>query len=149
MYIAYTDGSYLRADNSCGFGIYLYDSEHPENYTEIYGRELRSDHLAMWNVGGEIAAVEYLLDYCIENHITKIRICHDYNGLGHWARGTWKRNKPATIAYANKIKMLESVISMEFYHVKGHSGNKYNARADQLANLGRHAEKVEVIKHGN
>lgn len=146
MYIAYTDGSYYKGDKSCGFGIYLYNTEDENDFVSIYGKETRKDYVDMWNVGGEITAVETLLNYCIDNKIPGVKIYHDYIGLAHWVSGKWKTNKPATKSYSRNVKMLESIIDIDFEHVKGHSGNKYNEYVDRLANNGRYATELVIDK---
>ena len=50
-----------------------------------------------------------------------------------WCSQNWRRNSEATKPYLEQLDELQSRLSVTFTKVKGHSGDKYNEMADQLA----------------
>ena len=70
-----------------------------------------------------------------------LEIHHDYEGVGKWALGLWKANKPGTQAYAALCKQAMGRLDLTFVKVKGHSGNQWNDLADQLARRALGKEK--------
>ena len=57
-----------------------------------------------------------------------------------WIRNGWKTSKGEPVVNRELIMATLSVLKVKdvkFYHVKGHSGNKWNELCDQLANEGR------------
>jgi ribonuclease HI len=87
----------------------------------------------MRNVAGEIKGAEFVMRYCVENGIDKVRIYYDYEGIAAWAEGRWKTNKEGTIHYKRIFDELSEKLTVEFVKVKSHSGDKYNDMADRLA----------------
>lgn len=141
-YEIYTDGSYLRRDKTCGYAAVIKcnipDKEGIMSERVIYGKVTDKELVDMWNVGGEIKAVEVALKYCAENSFNNIIIYHDYNGLGFWVNGKWKTNKPATASYKALVNQYKSSgMNVSFQWVKGHSNIPGNMLADQYANYGR------------
>ena len=49
------------------------------------------------------------------------------------ADDAWKAKLPETKAYRNYVFDSREMLDIKFVKVKGHSGNKYNDRADYLA----------------
>ena len=45
----------------------------------------------------------------------------------------WKTNKSGTIAYKEYFDSIKDSVNVRFHKVKGHSGDKYNDMADELA----------------
>lgn len=70
------------------------------------------------------------------NVVQKIVIHYDYAGIEKWATGEWKRNIPLTQAYHEDVNDLMKSIDVTFQHVKAHSGDENNNRADRLAKQG-------------
>lgn len=64
--------------------------------------------------------------------------------------GAWKAKKEETQEYRDKMRGFFGMIDIGFVHVKGHSGDEYNDKADELAKTGAgileetFAEDVEV-----
>ena len=65
--------------------------------------------------------------------IQKLSIYHDYEGIASWCLGKWKTNREGTKAYKAYFDSICDRMEIEFVKVKGHSGDKYNDRADELA----------------
>ena len=73
------------------------------------------------------------IEYAIENGYKDIVLCYDYQGIESWALGTWKRNNRITQNYNEFMQEKFKLIKVRFKKIKGHSGNKFNDRADILA----------------
>lgn len=87
------------------------------------------------NITGELNAVYGAVAYALQNNVSEVNIYHDLEGSAHWANKTWKAKKPETQKYANYINRvrMEKGLTINFIHVKGHSGNMFNEVADKLA----------------
>jgi ribonuclease HI len=140
----YTDGSYSKKDNTCGYGICIIDTEDPDKIIQLKGGVYHKDYKSMWNVGGEIAAVEAAINFCMENNLNDITIYHDYIGLSKWITGEWKTKNAVTINYKVNVELAKRNMNIKFVHVKGHSGDKYNDLVDKLANEGRLIKEKEI-----
>ena len=130
-YIAYVDGSYdIKTKRySCGVVI-LHNSKVIHTISEIGPK---SESSSTRNIAGEILGSIRAVQYALEHKFDKLAIVHDYAGLAEWANGNWKTNLPLTKEYAEFIRTSRSRCSIKFYKVKGHSNDKYNDMADQLA----------------
>ena len=126
--VAYVDGSFYGGEFSCG-AVLFYRGQEIEFSRKFDDKELSSMH----NVAGEIMGALTVIDYCLKEGIPALEIHHDYEGVAKWAQGQWKANKPGTMAYAQACRRAGEKLSLRFVKVKGHSGDKYNDRADYLA----------------
>ena len=88
---------------------------------------------AMRNVAGEIKGAEAAMQYAMDHGMKKIAIYHDYEGIAKWCTGEWKTNKDGTKAYKAFYEAASRLVEITFVKVTGHSGDKYNDMADQLA----------------
>ena len=128
--IAYVDGSYNKSEDICGWGVvFLYESDKPEYFSG-------SCEGLLWNVSGEINAAVFAVEKALEYGCDSIEIHYDYNGIERWVTGEWKAKKEETEIYRDKMKSFFEMIDIGFVHVKGHSGDKYNDKADGLAKMG-------------
>ncbi len=87
----------------------------------------------MRNVAGEIKGAQAAMQYAIERRIPAITIYHDYEGIARWPLGEWKANKAGTIAYREFYESARKQVDIRFCKVTGHSGDRYNDMADELA----------------
>ena len=128
--VAYVDGSFDKGtgDFSCGAVLFWQGEER-----EFSQRFADPEMAAMHNVAGEIMGVLTVLEYCLEKGIPAVELHHDYEGLGRWADGSWKANKPGTQRYAARCQEAAKTMKLRFVKVKGHSGDENNDRADVLA----------------
>ena len=128
--VAYVDGSFDKrsGDFACG-AVLFWNGEEVEFSQRFTDRELAEMH----NVAGEIMGVLTVIRYCKEKGIPAVEIHHDYEGLGRWADGSWKANKPGTQRYAAECRETGKTVKLRFVKVRGHSGDKNNDRADALA----------------
>lgn len=127
----YVDGSYSKETEEYSYGMVVVKADgETEEYSEKFNDP---EMLPMWNVAGEImgacAAMQYALDY----EIPAITIFHDYEGIAKWPLGEWKAKKDGTRAYVNFYQNAIKNVNIKFKKVIGHSGDKYNDRADKLA----------------
>ena len=127
--IAYVDGSYNQKLKVYGSGVvYITDDKEFElmkSYDDAY-------HIHR-NVAGEVKASELAIEKAIEDKKDQIIIYHDYQGISSWANGDWKTNNNLTKSYKSFIDQARKKIKIDFVKVKGHSNDKYNDKADQLA----------------
>lgn len=128
--VAYVDGSFDKesGDFSCGAVLFL-DGEELTFSERFTDPELAGMH----NVAGEIMGALTVIRYCLDHGVRALEIHHDYEGVGRWADGGWKANKPGTQQYAAECRAAAQVMKLRFVKVRGHSGDKYNDMADKLA----------------
>ena len=87
----------------------------------------------MHNVAGEIKGSEEAMNFCLSGGIQSLEIHHDYEGIAKWCTGEWRANKEATKAYRAYYQQAAQRLKITFVKVKGHSGDRFNDRADRLA----------------
>lgn len=128
--VAYVDGSYNVAtkEYSCGI-VFLMGTEE----IHIAEKGESAELAAMRNVAGEILGAELAMRKAVELGVRSLSIYHDYQGIASWCLGEWKTNKEGTKAYKEYFDSIRDRINIRFVKVKGHSGDKYNDMADELA----------------
>lgn len=126
----YVDGSYCSETNAFSYGMIILQGTEEFRFSEkIDNSELAQMH----NVAGEIKGAEAAMKYAVDHGIKKIIIYHDYEGIAKWCTGEWKATKSGTQAYKNLYNQIKEKVNIEFVKVAGHSNNKYNDIADELA----------------
>lgn len=136
--VAYVDGSFSSQTKEFACGAVLFWQGEKILFSKKYNDP---DLCEMHNVAGEIMGSVAVIRYCLEHGIPALEIHHDYEGVGKWATGMWKANKPGTQAYAALCKQAMATLRLNFVKVKGHSGNQWNDLADQLARRALGKEK--------
>jgi ribonuclease H len=127
---AYVDGSFGSGDNfGCGV-VLIKDGKVIHTISE---KRVDPELAKMNNVAGEITAARIAMEYALKGGYTAITIYHDYKGVADWCTGEWKATKPGTKAYRDFYNNVTKKIDVKFVKVAGHSGNKYNDLADELA----------------
>lgn len=128
--VAYVDGSYNKATKEFSYGMVLLCG----GKELCFSKRVDDKSLAlMHNVAGEIKGAQAAMEYAIEHGYSSIEIHHDYEGIAKWCLGEWKTNKEGTIAYKRYYDSIKCKLKVRFVKVKGHSGDKYNDMADELA----------------
>lgn len=128
--VAYVDGSYNKETEEFSYGVVMF-----HNGNEIhFSQKVEDTELAkMHNVAGEIKGAECAMRYAVENGCRTLAIYHDYEGIAKWCAGTWKANKQGTKEYKAYFDSIKDKLKITFIKVKGHSGDIYNDKADELA----------------
>lgn len=132
---AYVDGSYDDATKkfACGAVIVKTDENGNSEIVELSSAFNDEEFAKHRNVAGEVMGAKLAIEYCLENSVDSITICHDYEGIEKWANGLWKANTPLTQDYKAYIAEARRKIKIDFIKIKAHSGDKYNEMADKLA----------------
>lgn len=128
--VAYVDGSYHAGTKEFSGGAVLFYDGQRRDFSQKNDDPGMAE---MHNVAGEIMASVLVIRYCLENRIPAVEIYHDYRGVGKWATGEWKANKPGTQAYAAFCAKAARQMKLRFIEVQGHSGDYWNDEADRLA----------------
>lgn len=128
--VAYVDGSYRDDTKEFSYGAVIF-----YNNEEIHLSQKVDDPslVAMRNVAGEIKGSQAAMEYALNHKCKELIIYHDYEGIARWCLGEWKTNKDGTIAYKKFYDSICDKLTIHFVKVKGHSNDKYNDIADQLA----------------
>lgn len=127
---AYVDGSYDDTTKAYSYGMVIM---HNEDELYFYKKFDRDDMSDMRNVAGEIQGSMAAMQYCLDKGIKSISIFYDYEGIEKWCNGDWKARKEGTMKYVEFYKNASKKLDVDFIKVKGHSGDKYNDMADELA----------------
>lgn len=126
----YVDGSYNSVTEEFSYGMVVLSEAGEEKYNcKFDDKELA----AMRNVAGEIKGAEAAMQYALDHQIPAITIYHDYEGIARWCLGEWKTNKEGTKAYKAFYDKASKKVKISFEKVTGHSNDKYNDMADELA----------------
>ena len=130
---AFIDGSFDKRKGVVGSGgVILLGAEE----VEFSLSSTEPNHVAYWNVSGELLAALHVVDYALDHGYTSCSLYYDYMGIEMWATGRWKTNNPLTTNYAKRMKEASKQLRIDFHKVKAHSGIAYNDRADALAKKG-------------
>ena len=127
----YVDGSFMVSKENYSYGFLVVTND--EILYEDNGVGYDKEAIALRNVSGEVEGAMKAIEYAIENGYKDIVLCYDYQGIESWALGTWKRNNRITQNYNEFMQEKFKLIKVRFKKIKGHSGNKFNDRADILA----------------
>lgn len=126
----YVDGSYNKETKEFSYGmVILRDGEE----LKFSGKMSDPDLAKMRNVAGEIRGAQAAMQYAADHHLEHIVIYHDYEGIACWCTGAWEAAKAGTRAYRDFYDSLKDRIKIDFVKVAGHSNDRYNDMADQLA----------------
>lgn len=129
--IAYVDGSFHLKKWMFAYGVVLFYDGQEYHFS---GSDNEETMVEMRNVAGEIRGAEKAMEYALQQGAKVLHIYHDYEGIARWCTGEWQAKKTATQKYRLfYLQALQKGLSIQFHKVKGHSGNRYNELADQLA----------------
>lgn len=126
----YVDGSYNSATKEFSYGMVVLCGDGEEKYS---GKSDDKELVSMRNVAGEIKGAEAAMQYALDKSLPAIEIYHDYEGIAKWCLGEWKTNKEGTKAYKAFYDEASRRVQISFVKVTGHSNDKYNDMADELA----------------
>lgn len=127
--VAYVDGSYRHEDKSYSYGVSMaWAGGKWEDSCRFTG-----DMAAMRNVAGEILGATVAMKKAMELGFSTMKLCYDYAGIEHWAKGEWKCNKKGTIDYKAFYDSVKDRLAVTFVKIEAHTGVEGNERADALA----------------
>lgn len=130
---AFIDGSFDKRKGVVGSGgVMLIGTEE----VEFSLSSIDPNHVAYWNVSGELLAALHVVDYALDHGYASCSLYYDYMGIEMWATGRWNTNNPLTTNYVKRMKKASKQLRIDFHKVKAHSGIAYNDRADALAKKG-------------
>lgn len=158
----YTDGSCRGNPGAGGYAAIIFDLD-GKFETKIRGGEIETTNNKM-----ELVAVVKALQYIESLRINRnkkyrdIKIFSDsayvvnaikLNWLEGWRKNNWKtkkgvdvKSKELWIELIRLIEILEKDYRIEFIKIKGHTGNKYNELADEMAKNEAHCRKKYCYK---
>lgn len=126
----YVDGSFELTTGRYAYGLVAI-SGGEEIYTDA--KAFKSEFSTMRNVAGEVLGAITAMKYAKAKGYRRLHLFFDYQGIESWALGTWKRNNKLTEGYHEFYRDIKKELVVKFMKVKGHSGNRFNDRADELA----------------
>jgi len=129
-YEIYVDGSFV-GDN-VGFGVVILKND--KVVRELSGTVTDEVFKGSRQVGGEIMAVMEALAWCRNNNIDNVSIYYDFENLKKWATGEYSANIPMTRLYREFVQNCG--VNIQWNKVAGHTGVRWNERADELAKKG-------------
>lgn len=129
--VIYVDGSFSLEKKNFSYGLVA--TKNGEVIYEENGAGNDEKAIPLRNVSGEVLGSMKAVEYAINNGYNEVYIVYDYQGIESWALGTWKRNNEITSNYHSFMQNKMKEINIKFKKVKGHSGDKFNDRADILA----------------
>jgi len=151
----YVDGSCIGnknvdSDTPAGWGVVVIEGSNDLGrgngniLTEFYGKVVTepSDQKYIGadvgsNNTAELTAIAEALRWILKNDIReKIIIKTDSTYAGNQSSGLWKAKTNITLVnHVRKLWLeIEKIQSLEWEHVRAHSGHRWNERADHLAN---------------
>ena len=97
---AFSDGSFDKRKGVVGSGgVILLGTEE----VEFSLSSTEPNHVAYWNVSGELLAALHVVDYALDHGYTSCSLYYDYMGIEMWATGRWKTNNQLTTNYAKRM----------------------------------------------
>lgn len=138
--VAYTDGSYEESVNAYSYGALLFTPDGKKE--ELSGKGNKPEFLPSRNIAGEAEGALAAIKQAFINGCPKLKIYHDYSGLGAWARGEWGAKSPISSYYKKQFDRYAKAIRVEFVQVKGHANNEYNEAVDRLAKAALFENKI-------
>ena len=127
--VAYVDGSYRHEDRSYSYGVSMaWEGGSWEDSCRFTG-----DEAAMRNVAGEILGATVAMKKAMALGFSNLKLCYDYAGIEHWAKGEWQCNKKGTAEYKAFYDSVKDKLDVTFVKIEAHSGVEGNERADALA----------------
>lgn len=124
IYEAFVDGSYISGVVGYGAVIYLGDEIKAEISGTISNSQFRQ-------FGGELKSVIETIKWCHDNSVKHIRINYDYQGIEKFVTGKWQPKNEISKEYVDF--MSKTNVILEWRHIKSHTGNSKNDKADFLA----------------
>ncbi|MGM0216560.1 ribonuclease H1 domain-containing protein [Enterococcus sp. AZ109] len=133
-YQAYVDGSFNKGRQQYGSGVVILKGDQIIEELSFGGNDPK--YVSSYQIAGEVFACIEAVKWAKANDVKKIKIYYDYQGIASWAEKQWAANAPIAQAYVALFDELAKDVTVQFVKVKGHSGDKLNDLADELADKG-------------
>lgn len=130
-YEAYVDGSFDARNKQYGSGAVILKNKKPIAELSIPGNDPK--YIESFQIAGEVFASIAVMEWAIAQGVPELGIYYDYQGIASWATGEWQAKKAVSIDYVLAYRKLADKVKVRFIKVKGHSGDTYNDKADELA----------------
>nr|WP_242704613.1 RNase H family protein [Enterococcus sp. 665A] len=137
-YQAYVDGSFNKARQQYGSGVVILKGEKVIEKLSFGGNDPK--FISSYQIAGEVFACIEAVRWAKANQIDEIAIFYDYQGIASWAEKQWAANAAISKAYVALFDEVSKDLKVRFVKVKGHSGDKFNDLADELADKGTRME---------
>jgi len=135
----YTDGACSGNPGPGGWGAVLLWEDHKK---EIYGGERETTNQRM-EIKAVIEALKAVKVSGWEAHVHSdsayVVNAFQQNWIKNWQRNGWKNSKKEAVANQDLWKELITLMEkshVTLHKVKGHAGNEWNERCDELARQG-------------
>ena len=144
--VAYTDGACSGNPGPGGYGVVLLYDKHEQELSEGF-RLTTSQRMEIW---AAIAALKGLKTKCAVTIYSDSAYLVDsvlQDWVYRWKEIGWKRHRNQEVAnvdlWMQLLKLFEQH-EVKFVYVKGHDGNPYNERVDQLAKKALDRENLVI-----
>lgn len=121
----YTDGAYSPLRNKGGWAFIVVENDNIIHHQFFPEEDTTNNRM-------EITAVINALKWCIDNNINEVTIICDSLYVINTITKGWARKKNTDL-WEKIDECLFNMELIEWEHVKGHSGNKYNELCDIMA----------------
>lgn len=136
----YVDGSCMDSCVGYGWAAYVDGQKQHEAYGPVPVPGTTRQ------VAGELAAATDALQWCQAENLSTVHLHYDYEGIEHWATGTWRAKNAITQAYVQFIGKCD--VDVTWVNEDAHTGVTGNERADQLAKKGAREVKNKAEEKG-
>lgn len=143
----YSDGGCNPNPGPGGWGAVIIASDGSE-------KELSGGHPETTNNRMELTAVTEALNALVESHHVKLYVDSQYvkkgitQWLPGWIRSGWRTSTGSTVKNQDLWEALSQAVKrheIEWRWVKGHAGDTYNERVDQLATAAQPERKTVAL----
>ena len=140
--VYYVDGSFLN--NGIGWSWVLVKDGNVVR--QLYGGVDPNEETSR-NITGELQATRSAIKDAVLHKINEIEIVHDYQGISSFIDGAFEAKTKESNDYKNFVEDCKTNynLKIKFTKVKGHSNNRFNDLADELAKKGANLPSSEVV----
>lgn len=135
----YVDGSFIN--DNIGYGVVIL--KNGRLYKELSGQVTDPVFMGSRQVGGEITAVIEALKWCKDAGISEVTIYYDFANLEKWIAGEFSTKTLMSEVYKDYVQNCG--IKINWRKVAGHTGVRWNEKADKLAGNAARTQASKVL----